>query len=471
MKRQTSLTDFLLSSKPPRTKQRRQTREQRDDDDEQDNDEIKATGSLVIGSEADESDKDKTIIIDQDDDDDDEEEEHPIKEADKEEPLSSINSAETIEIREDDDDNNNNNEKVEEEEKEEKKEEEEKFVKIPSKDVQEILRKYKNDDQPRTVMNLINTIKRINISTKNYWGKAGLEFDGLRLFFRAQPEEANAHFFGVLLDRILDAALRLPEFYATEGPLPIIPAGARGTVKLSQSYAASVVANMFFCAFKRGSATEYLLEPNFQLIYRSTSYAEKLHFFVHYFERVLLQGADDDGDGEGVGEEEGKEKEDEKRDTFIVYERRGEDVAPDWGSSEKPLCAVDFTDEIIEDAGPEFLKADFANRCLGGGVMAHGMVQEEIMFLEAPELLPVRLCFPPLTPKEAAVLMGAERYSAHDGYGYSTTFSGDYGDATEVGDDNVRKSTIVAIDAVHYRSFTAQFAPRMIKRELLKAYA
>jgi hypothetical protein len=41
----------------------------------------------------------------------------------------------------------------------------------------------------------------------------------------------------------------------------------------------------------------------------------------------------------------------------------------------------------IEDDAAAHLKADFANCCLGGGVLGTGCVQEEIMFVLYPELL------------------------------------------------------------------------------------
>lgn len=38
----------------------------------------------------------------------------------------------------------------------------------------------------------------------------------------------------------------------------------------------------------------------------------------------------------------------------------------------------------IEDHGVGMLQADFANKFLGGGVLGHGAVQEEIRFLICP---------------------------------------------------------------------------------------
>lgn len=419
--------------------------------DDQEDDEVEE--EVEKKENKDNDDKENTIIIDEVEE---KKEEEKKKEGTKEEKDDEEEEEEETETEEDNEEtedeketeeNDNNIKETEEDNKSQK------FVKLPPNEVYKILRDYKAETKPKTLPNLIRVIKNINVKTRNYRGKVLMEYDGLKTHFKSYKGKKKEHFFNDLLPKILDAALRLPELYETVGPLPIVPANTRGRIELTQSYAASVVANMFFCAFKKEPNTEYLLEPNFQLIYHSESYISKLPFFVHYFERVLLSPK------EGGG-----------KDTLIVYERRNEAEPPNWEASEKQLCSVEFTDEVIEDAGPEYLKTDFANRCLGGGVMAHGMVQEEIMFLEAPELLPVRLCFPPLLANESAVLMGAEHYSNHVGYGFNTEFAGDFVDTTEIGEDNIRKTVIVAIDAVHYRSFESQFTRGMIRRELFKAY-
>ena len=50
-----------------------------------------------------------------------------------------------------------------------------------------------------------------------------------------------------------------------------------------------------------------------------------------------------------------------------------------------------FADGTIEDDGGNCLQMDFANRFIGGGVLGHGAVQEEIRFLICPELIVSRL--------------------------------------------------------------------------------
>jgi hypothetical protein len=67
---------------------------------------------------------------------------------------------------------------------------------------------------------------------------------------------------------------------------------------------------------------------------------------------------------------------------------------------------------------------DFANRYIGGGVMRRGMVQEEIMFMEMPELLATRVFWPVMKKNEAIVITGVKRYSESVGYAHKTEFVG-----------------------------------------------
>lgn len=47
-----------------------------------------------------------------------------------------------------------------------------------------------------------------------------------------------------------------------------------------------------------------------------------------------------------------------------------------------------YMDKSIEDfLLPSHIHIDFANQCIGGGVLDTGRVQEEIMFVTSPELL------------------------------------------------------------------------------------
>lgn len=61
---------------------------------------------------------------------------------------------------------------------------------------------------------------------------------------------------------------------------------------------------------------------------------------------------------------------------------------PDWRGSKARLRRLKASPTgTIEDEGAGMLQVDFANAFVGGGVLGHGCVQEEIRFLICPELI------------------------------------------------------------------------------------
>ena len=151
----------------------------------------------------------------------------------------------------------------------------------------------------------------------------------------------------------------------------------------------------------------------------------------------------------------------------LVLDTSETDLDDYWKAAQDvPLCALHASAEgTIEDAGPHVLHLDFANRVLGGGVLRHGCVQEEIRFLLCPELIVSRLLAESLEDHEALLLYGAERFSSYTGYARTFEYAGPY---TE---PSAARPTVVAIDATKYERHDVmrQFAPDAIERELNKA--
>lgn len=92
----------------------------------------------------------------------------------------------------------------------------------------------------------------------------------------------------------------------------------------------------------------------------------------------------------------------------------------------KPLVRVDGTIEDCKGA----LQVDFANKYIGGGVLNHGCVQEEIRFVICPELLVSLLFSERMDSNEAILIRGAERFSSYTGYARSFEWLEDYVDDT-----------------------------------------
>ncbi|KAG0363523.1 hypothetical protein BGZ54_008133, partial [Gamsiella multidivaricata] len=132
-------------------------------------------------------------------------------------------------------------------------------------------------------------------------------------------------------------------------------------------------------------------------------------------------------------------------------------------------------DSPLEDDAPQgALQLDFANKVIGGGILGHGAVQEEIRFAICPELILSRLFIQSLEDNEAVLIKGAERYSNYNGYASTFTWHSDFVDDTPRDGLGRRKTEICAIDALPFGSKDQrlrQFSECHILRELNKAIA
>ncbi|KAF9362790.1 hypothetical protein BGX34_005493 [Mortierella sp. NVP85] len=144
--------------------------------------------------------------------------------------------------------------------------------------------------------------------------------------------------------------------------------------------------------------------------------------------------------------------------------------------STEPFCyvqvRVDVDSPLEDESPPGALQLDFANKVIGGGVLGHGAVQEEIRFVICPELIVARLFTQTLQENEALLMKGAERYSNYNGYAGTFTWHSNHVDNTPRDFLGRRKTEICAIDAIPFRSKEQrlrQFSRRNILRELNKA--
>ncbi len=161
---------------------------------------------------------------------------------------------------------------------------------------------------------------------------------------------------------------------------------------------------------------------------------------------------------------------------LVRFHRRCLRAMPQWEACADRLFAESVAVSArgkIEDAPTnQYLHSDFANKILGGGVLTHGLVQEEIRFLLCPELIVGRLMCEELQDCEVVVIQGAERFSDYAGYGYEGfEWRGNHEDLSEfVG--SFRVTTVVAFDAQAYKkqNVNAQYLPKAFIRELNKAY-
>ena len=133
--------------------------------------------------------------------------------------------------------------------------------------------------------------------------------------------------------------------------------------------------------------------------------------------------------------------------------------------SEKTLCPLTVNKtSLIDDTSCEYVKVDFANMYLGGGILNTGCLQEEIMFTTCPELICGMLFMEAMAPNEAIIISGYKMYSKHKGYSRQFRYDGH-----AISNAN---NTLVAIDAMDFRNKNSpdQYTQQVVMREINKAF-
>ncbi|BHF70127.1 hypothetical protein SprV_0301317700 [Sparganum proliferum] len=287
--------------------------------------------------------------------------------------------------------------------------------------------------------------------------------------------------FRPLLKKIADLALKLPDLITQ--PIPLMKQNEESSISLSQMQIACLLANAFYCTFPGRSGTNSRKQQfafpavNFNTLFcafsprgtevpddteiervgRQFRYkVEKIICILHYFSRVLGE------EGPPTG--------------AVTFSRRCLNNPPDFESSDVLIGSVPLGTRStchIEDAGGDIMQVDFADPYIGGEFLMFGCVQEEIMCGMQPEILVVRLFLERLLPHEAALVIGAERFSNYTGYGRSFQWAGDYKEADHCSSRDAAgrlQSIIVVNDATCYRDFSEQCEATHIRRELNKAF-
>lgn len=298
------------------------------------------------------------------------------------------------------------------------------------------------------------------IMTYNGKEKGKWKFQGLHDLFEEDLDEEEAEaFFTHTLPKIIQLALRLPEL--VQWSIPLLRQNQNRSVTLSQVQIGSLLANAFLCTFPRRNNTfrpkheyEKFPEINFARLFNSRGDAvmHKIKCLCHYFRRITRQAPSG----------------------LVTFTRRccNPKHLPQWSTLDVTLDTVEmfvYSTGTIEDADG-LLQVDFANKYLGGGVLGHGCVQEEIRFVICPEMIVSKLFTEELKNNEALVMTGCERYCRYSGYASSFQFAGNFVDETPFDSSRRRKSCITAIDALHFKQGFHQFREELMLRELNKAY-
>ncbi|KAJ3285479.1 hypothetical protein HK104_009468 [Borealophlyctis nickersoniae] len=315
----------------------------------------------------------------------------------------------------------------------------------------------------RSVEDLEEAIFTYNPTHRNRWNFSGLSH------FLNEVADNTPDIFRTILPGMAQLALRVKELCPT--PIPLLRKGGNKAVTLSQLQVASLLANAFFCTFPRRNDTR-----------RDAEYGS---FPSIHFNR-LFAGSNRAGecDGRQVAKLKGLfwyfgEVVRRPPTGCITFHRHTLPPSsfPDWAAlDDMYLRGLEVrVNGTIEDDGVGMVQMDFANKMIGGGVLGHGAVQEEIRFIINPELIISRLFTEELDDDEAVVMTGAQRYSSYRGYADSFEWAGGYVDRTPRDNLGRIKTEIVAVDAVFFakgrgRGVEEQYKKRWLVRELNKAY-
>ncbi|KAI8903013.1 hypothetical protein BC833DRAFT_571588 [Globomyces pollinis-pini] len=222
-----------------------------------------------------------------------------------------------------------------------------------------------------------------------------------------------------------------------------LKSNTNSNVELSRLQIACLISNIFLCQFLNPAHRIFKENPTNNV---SKLQFEKMKFFKRYFEMLtkesFLEGS-------------------------VKFHRVSVAHCPDWSSlKDKKIGPVTIClNEKIEDQNAAQL--DFCNRRIGGGVLNHGAVQEEIMFLCRPECIASMLFTDPLDNNESLIIEGANIFSGYSGYRSALECQ-----PLSKSMSNV-SPTIIAIDALRFKEINSlyEFQITSIQRELNKAFA
>ncbi len=305
----------------------------------------------------------------------------------------------------------------------------------------------------------------------------GWDLSGLIAFVDNELDAAErGRLFGFTVPNMLEVALEMETLF--QGDIPLLKQNRQQAVTLTRKQVLCLMVHAFFCTFprrsepKRGQETLPLPTIHFNRLFAGSSAsrtgvhpvtAAKLRCLFHYFDRACSDPP--------------------KGDLHVL--RKVVSRPPDWASSGEQFRDLEVAvSGTLEDDAAGHWQADFANKKIGGGVIGHGAVQEEILFCIFPELIVTRVFAETLLANEALLMVGAERYARHTGYASTFRFAGPYQDTTPVvsrtmsssggfgGHGFYRDRTIFAFDALHFEhgSEDQQFRPELIQRELFKSF-
>ena len=290
-----------------------------------------------------------------------------------------------------------------------------------------------------------------------------LDFGGLSHFLNTLTED-EVTLLGVrILPRIAQYAalvVKYSPYKSYPNGLPILTQGTDRTIYIGKLQVASLLACSFFCLFRDNTPGSLLPTLNMNELFAPPKKSEKQMMITQKLRSILFGYFEYLATNPPVNVE-----------VPLLVRRQSNALSrytPDfWSQSPKQLQDVFIMGELkMEEYCRSAVIVDFASKYLGGGVLGSGGVQEEIMFINHPELIAARFVCESMRDEEAMYIEGANRYTINSGYADTFQYVGQSEDSPMI--------SVISIDALHFfkdRDIISQFYKSNIDRELNKAAA
>ena len=201
---------------------------------------------------------------------------------------------------------------------------------------------------------------------------------GLRKYIQNFDKKTESSFLE-LVRYIAGLALRAPTLFKKTG-IRILRKNSPGLLYYTSEEIACVIAQGFFCCLPEPHYSMDLPGTiNFSRWFcgREDVYQQKIEKMVWYFQEYQREEGEITEKPRRVSFERNylsKSKYDSMNDSYFA-------------KNSKRLSKVKIKSQGSVEDEENALVVDFANKYLGGGVMGRGYVQEEVLFVDYPELL------------------------------------------------------------------------------------
>ena len=324
--------------------------------------------------------------------------------------------------------------------------------------VKRLLAKISSVSQVTDLWPILHEIASLTSSVKREaYLQEGLTFDGLQYYYNKIIKDKE-HSFLPTVKIISNLALEL-ENHLKEEKFNLCNAQQSGMLSINRQLVADLLAHSFLCLHPTKSRSSTFPEINFSHVFKTvkdvSSNVTKIRCFLKYFERI--------GANEFTIYKKLRVKELILRRVILENKLKWINLE----QSNNTLCnfKVDHYQKI-EEASQKYVRVDFANKYLGGGVLNTGCVQEEIMFTICPDLIVSMLFMEKMDENEAIIISGFERYYNYSGYGRTFKYKEDYLDKSP------EENFLVAIDALNYEknNVESQYSEQYMLRDINKAF-